>query len=316
MVHATDPMADLKPGLSRGHMAEAGALAVGAIAGGLLPGVLSGVGSDRGWLTPLAIPFFVAAALGVIYLLAVATMVVEPATQRSAATLRGSIHDVPATIRAGLRLARVDRAVLRLLLVAGVAGIVISGLELLIPVQFAELLGGEEPASAAYGVVIAVAFFASAAGAAVAPRAARLAGTSARAAFGFTVGTAAAILGLGIAGSFVLAAAAIVTSYLLFGAKSPLEAELLHHRVDAAQRSTMVSLQSFASQLFGIVGSFALPALAAVAGLAVAWSAAAALLGVAALPFLGIPDRPAPRDRVMPDSSYTPSKFVSGITRS
>jgi MFS family permease len=292
-VQATDPLIDLKPGLSRGHVAESIALAVGAIAGGVLPVLLSGVGAEDGVITPLAIPMIVAAALGGIHLLAVAALVVEPVRQRSSATLRSSARDVPATIRAGLRLARLDRTVLRLLLVAGVVGVAVSGLELLVPAQFADLLGTEERASAAYGVVVAGAFFASAAGAAIAPLAARRAGTSARAALGFMIAAAAAVLGVGIATSFVLAAAAIVASYLLLGGAGPLKAELLHHRVDAAQRSTMVSLQSLAMQLFGIVGSFALPALAAVAGLALAWSAAAILLVLAALLLLGMPDYPS-----------------------
>jgi Major Facilitator Superfamily len=307
-VHAADPMADLKPGLSRAHSAEAIALAVGAIAGGVLPVLLADVGSGGGVITPLAIPMIVAAALGAIHLLAVAALVVEPTGQQSSASLRGSMRDVPATIRAGLRLARLDRTVLRLLVVAGVVGVALAGLELLVPAQFADLLG-EQRASAVYGVVIAVAFVASAAGGVAAPRAARLAGTSARAAFGFMVATAAAILGVGIATSFLLAAVAIVASYLLLGGASPLKAELLHHRVDAAQRSTMVSLQSLASQLFGIVGSFALPALAAVAGLPLAWTAAAALLAVAALLLLGIPDRPpAPAiDQGAVDGSSSPS---------
>ncbi len=295
-VQAADPLVDLKPGLSRGQVAEALALAVGAIAGGLLPVLLSDVGTDvgtgRGVLTPLAVPLLVAAALGAIHLLAVAILVVEPAGQRPPATLRTSVRDVPATIRAGLRLAYLDRTVMRLLLVAGVVGVALSGLELLVPAQFADLLGGEEPASAAYGVVIAVAFLASAAGAAAAPPAARLARTSARAACGFMIAAAAAVLGVGLATSFLLAATAIVASYLLLGGAGPLKAELLHHRVDAAQRSTMVSLQSLAGQLFGILGSFALPALAAVAGLPLAWAAAAAVLALAALLLLGIPDRP------------------------
>ena len=291
-VQAADPLVDLKPGLSRGQVAEALALAVGAIAGGLLPVLLSDVDTGRGVLTPLAIPLLVAAVLAAIHLLAVAALVVEPPGQRSSVTLRSAVRDVPATIRSGVRLAYLDRTVVRLLLVAGVVGVALAGLELLVPAQFAELLGGEERASAAYGVIVAVAFLASAAGAAAAPAAARLLRTSARAAFGFMVGTAAAILGVGLATSFLLAAIAIVVSYLLLGGAGPLKAELLHHRVDAAQRSTMVSLQSLAMQLFGIAGSFALPALAAVAGLPIAWSAAAALLALAALLLLGIPDRP------------------------
>ena len=211
MVRASDPSADLKPGLARGHVAEALALALGSIVGGLLPGLFSRLDSGGGLLTPLAIPFVVAAVLGLINLAAVAGLIVEPPRRRPPATLRSSVRDVPSTIRAGLRLARVDRTVLRLLLVAAAGGIVITGLEVLIPVQFADLLGGSEQATAAYGIVVAVAFFASAGGSGIAPRAVGVAGTSARAGLMFTAGAAAAVLGLGLAASFVVAAAAVRT---------------------------------------------------------------------------------------------------------
>jgi len=74
-VHAVDPGADLKPGLSRAGAASAAALGAGSLAGGWLASVAPGRSGGDGRLVDLSLPFLVAAALTVAYGVAVAILV-------------------------------------------------------------------------------------------------------------------------------------------------------------------------------------------------------------------------------------------------
>lgn len=71
-VHAADPDADLKPGLSRAGAASAAALGAGALAGGWLA---SAAPAGDGRLVDLSLPFLVAAGLTVVYGAAVTVLV-------------------------------------------------------------------------------------------------------------------------------------------------------------------------------------------------------------------------------------------------
>ena len=85
--------------------------------------------------------------------------------------VRSIIGGVPGTVRDGVRLGVGDPLLRRLMVRAGLLGVVLAGIELLAPGTFAALLGGEAQASRAYGIFAAAAFGASAAG--CGPRAGR-----------------------------------------------------------------------------------------------------------------------------------------------
>lgn len=292
-VHATDPEADLKPGLSRAFAAEAVALAVGAVGGGFLPGLFARL-PDDGALTPLSVPPLIAAALGLAYLSALALLVTEPPAAAPRAGWRSTVRGVPATVREGVRLAARDRVVLRLLAMSAAVGLVMYVVEVLTPVQLAQLLGNRSDASATYGLLVTAGFLASAGGSSLAPSAARLLGSSARTAL--VAGVLAAVPLLLLAGGkpvglFVVGYVAV---YLLVAVAGPLRNELLHHRVSAEHRSTILSVQSLVLQGAGVVGGLALPRLAEAAGFAWAWIVAAVVVLLGSLFLLRLPvDLPA-----------------------
>ena len=167
--HALDPEASVRHGLARGQAAEALALGLGAVIGGLLPAICLAIWPSlaSGPIIGLSVPLLLAAAMTAANGVAVVLVVHE---QRPAwIGVRAIAGGVPSTIRDGLRLGFGDPMLRRLMVRAGLLGVVLAGIELLAPGTFAALLGGESQASGVYGIFAAAAFAANAAGSSLAP---------------------------------------------------------------------------------------------------------------------------------------------------
>ncbi|GAB3911130.1 hypothetical protein GCM10027612_88060 [Microbispora bryophytorum subsp. camponoti] len=132
------PAADLKPGLAAGNVAGSAALALGTLAGGLLP---LAVRRD-----PLAAPIWAGAGAAIVLLVAVLVLMREPSRAgrapaqvavRAAVRVAEVVRDVPVTIAAGIRLGLADRVLGRLLLLAAGAGVMLNTIELLTPGRLA-----------------------------------------------------------------------------------------------------------------------------------------------------------------------------------
>ena len=274
-VRAADPEADVRRGISRAWAVEAAALAVGAVTGGLIPTLVNGL-PPGGVLIPLSIPYLAAAALYGVSLVAVLLLMVDPPNAVRAPVGR-IVRDVPSTVAAGLRLAGGDRTIRLVLGATGAFGFALGALETVAPVQFAALLGGEERASGAYGVLVTLAFFGTSIGSAMAPRAAAGIGSGPRTAALVTALMAIALGGMATGASFLVVAALYVAFYLFAGLAGPLNNDTLHQRVGADQRATLLSVVSLAQMSGGLVSNLLVPALAAVA-FGLGWAAAAAVV--------------------------------------
>lgn len=294
-VRAIEPGASLRAGISRGWAIEALALGVAATVGGTLPGWFAWLPED-GLLVPLSVPALGAATLGLASLTAHAILMVEPRRPRGrAVSRRHVVLGVPGQIRDGARLAWADPVIRLLVARTATIGVAIITLEMLAPLQFAALLGGPERAAAAYGVLATAAWLGSGAGSAAAPALCRLIGGHGlrTAAVGTALtGAAVGLLGLAAAGvggtgkvggAVILAAAGYVLAYVLAGVPGPLAMEVLHDRVDAARRATLISVDSLALQLGVLGGSLAVPRLAEHAGFGYGWFGATMALLLAAL---------------------------------
>lgn len=311
-VHAAEGRdADLGPGLARGGMAASAALGLGVLTGGVIPFLwpngapdatagsaagltVSGATGDGG-LAGLAVPVLLAAAFELVLLLVVVFAMVEARGPRPAlgAVLRG----VPATVATGLRLAGRDHVLVRVLLVAAATGTGLAVIELLTPAWMAVLSGGAGRGVLAYALVAAVGFAADAAGSALGVPLTRRLGSPGRAA---CTGTVLAALGLaGLAGTAALdgwlgvvaAGAAYLLMFLGLGAAVAPIGRLLHDRVEASERATVLSVQSLLLQLGAAAGSVALGALAAAYGPGPAFAGSGLLLAAAALTLRGLPRR-------------------------
>mgnify|MGYP002779560153 CR=1 FL=1 len=274
-VHGTDPAADVTPGLSRAGAADGLGLSLGAVLGGVLPLL---VGDDAG---ALAVPLYVAAGTVLLSLVCVALLVVPLRTsdRSGVAAIAAGARAVPRVVRdTGVLITR--HRVLRLLLaISFLTGTVLTALELLGPLHFAELSGGLTEGSAIYGVVMAVSFAAAGVGSLLAPAARRAArGSVAWASAVLSVLAGLAVVAVAGSPGVVLAAAGFAFFYLVNGGAWPLRRQLMHEQTTSAQRSTTVSAASLALMLGGLLGNLLHPWIAEMAGYPAAFLAAAACL--------------------------------------
>lgn len=298
-VHSVDPKADLKPGLARGLAVEAAALGTGALAGGALVS-LAPLPSRGEAVVSLSVPFLVSAAISVLSTVAIARWVREPARDPRPG-LRAVFVRVPATVQAGVRLAARPGALRRMTLLSASLGVTLVGAELLSPVSFANLLGGEDAAAGPYSVLVTLAFFGSSAGSSMAPAIARLLRSSARGLGLATVLASVAALGIAAPG-FALAATAYVALYLLLGISGPLASDITHGSARAEQRATILSVQSLTLQLSGVVAALGLGRLAENYSFVAAFAVVAGVLVLGACTCVGLRE---PRLLRPLDSAFT-----------
>jgi len=283
-VHLHDDGADVTAGLARAAVVEGAGLALGAVVGGLAPALAAGHGASS---DALVLPFLLAAAIDVVYLVAVVALVVPlgPTNDTPAAVLT-----VRSIVRDTVRLAARDRVLRQLLTLAFLVGTVLSTLELIGPLRFAELTGSRTEGTAVFGVVMAASFTAAALGAALATTARRAArGSLARTSAALFAICVLAVSGIALTSALLMTGLAYAVFYLANAAAWPLRQQLMHSRVQAAQRSTSVSALSFALMIGVVAGSLLVPRLAEATSLSVAFWAAAAPLLLAGLLSLRLP---------------------------
>jgi MFS family permease len=290
--HALDPRASVRQGLARGQAAEALALGLGAVIGGFLPSICVAIWPTltSGPIIGLSVPLLVGAAMTAANGVAVVLVVRE---QRPAwVGARAIAGGIPSTIRDGLRLGLGDPMLRRLMVRAALLGVVLAGIELLAPGTFAALLGGEEQASRVYGIFAATAFAANAAGSALAPALAhRLGGARAAALASFAAGAAILLVASPV---LALVGAGYVAVYLFLGVGGPLTSELLHGRVEAAQRTTLLSVESLALQVGGVVANLSLGAIVVATSLGWGFACIAAAMFAGGALLLSRPFRQTP----------------------
>ena len=297
-VHRIDPAADVAPGLARHSAADGGSLALGAVLGGVTPGLLGGYGGNA-----LALPYWAAAVVALVFIVAVLRLLTEDRPPREGsvrAALATGIRAVPATVGGAVRLSVSDGPMRLVLLLTAAGGVALVACELLGPLRFADLAGSADDGAAVYGTALALSFGVAALGALAAPALRRLLRGSTR-------GTCAVLTLLGAAGIavlagpdlLVLAGVGFAAYYLAHGSTWPLLSTVLHSRVTAAHRATAVSAMSLAMALGGILGNLVIPGLAATGSLDAAFLAVGVVVLVAAvaclrLPAVGVDAAPEP----------------------
>jgi MFS family permease len=244
----------LTTGLARGEVAASVALAVGTLAGGVLPQV--GVLVDLPF-PALAVPVLVAAVVEVVR---AGLTVGLPESQRRRATTRQLLADVPRTVRTGVAVGVRDRVVLRLMMVAGATGVALASLELVMPGWLDVVVTDPRRAALLYAAIVTAGFLADALGGALAPRLRRWRGDAWGAAVVATLAAVLAAVALA-AGSLLpgavaigVAAVAYLGIFVGLGAAGPALGELLHGRVRGHERATVLSVQSLMLQLTGAGG--------------------------------------------------------------
>ncbi len=248
-VHATDPDAEVDGALSAGGTLLGTAIALGALGGaGLI------------WWHPvggsaLLLPVLTGAGLNVVHLIATALLIREPtggpapsseSGERPAARAVAAVRGSGLVVRDSLRMLRADRVLLSLLAVEACWSIAMIVFEMFLPIRLAELTGSERRAGALTGPLTSAAWGAFAAGAALSGLLSRRIGVARTAILARLLNGAGAVL-MGLAAGPVALAAAYLATYTLHGSNGPMHATLLHRRASAANRSTVLSMNSMAA---------------------------------------------------------------------
>ncbi|MFY1694394.1 MULTISPECIES: MFS transporter [unclassified Solwaraspora] len=292
---AADPDARYEDGLGHGGVVAGLTIAAGALTSGVLVAI-----GPVGPVSALTGPVVVAGALQVVGLLGLAMLLVEVRPAAGASTLGASVRQVPAVVLGALRLLRRSRILLALIAVELFWGFGMISFETLMPVRLAEVAGDADRAAALLGPVGAVAWLASAGGAALVPALSRRLGAPVTAA-AFRILQGATVVAMALLAGPVGVIAAYLACYAVHGASNPVHLGLLHRQVDGPHRTSVVSLNSMVAQPAGALGGVVLLGVAGAASVSLAMLVGAAVLAAAA-PLYLVARRPRP----VPDPGARP----------
>jgi predicted MFS family arabinose efflux permease len=160
-------------------------------------------------------------------------------------------------------------------------GFAIIAFETLFPIRLGEVLGSTTDAAALMGPASSGAWFAAAAGAALITLVSRRIGV-ARAAMAMRILQGLTIVAMGLLAGAVGLIIAYLACYFTHGASNPMHMTLLHREVDAAHRTTVISLNSMVFHPAASVGAIVLTTIAAGTSLSTAMVVAGIACAVAA----------------------------------
>ncbi len=266
-------------GLSGASAVTGLALGVGSL---MSAGLIAWLPTDRS--VSFAVPYWAAAALAVVQVVAVVVLMDEtrPAEPER---LLASVRRTPATIAEGVGLLMHSRVLAALVAVEIFWGFGTSGFEIFMPVRLSDLLDDRGEAATVLGPVSAVAWVLAALGATAAPWLARRWGIV-RVCVTMRLVQGATVMGMGLAFGPVGLVVAYLATYAVHSASNALYETLLHEQVDSGHRATVLSLASMASHPAGSVAAITLGALAADHGSGAALVVAGVVLALAAPLFL------------------------------
>ena len=292
-LQAADPQVDLQPALAKAGTFTLLALGLGTLVGSALPQLVSGLPPEgTAVLTPLSVPILVSVLLKGALVVYVALAVHEERPSGSNATWTAGLRATPQVVREALDLTRKSEVLPLLLGTTLAAGLALSAVETFWQPQMALLLGGASSSTIFFGVVMTGSFLAGMGGNILATPLSRWLG-----------GRYALVAALvrGLQGLF-LALLALQTAvpgfalcfwlvYLNMGALDSPHRTLLNAAIPAARRSAMLSVESLAGYLGGMIGNVALGYVAQQASISAAWIVAAAGLMVSLLLYVRLDRR-------------------------
>ena len=260
-LQSIEPAIDLHPRFARSGAVALFALGAGTVLGGFLGSRFSSLPADgAAVLSPMSVPVLVSIGLWALLFFLTRVLVresVSPANKQQG-WLR-SVAGVPALVKDAAAMMAGNRSLVRLLAVAGVSGLVLSGIELLWQPHFRPLLGEASSLGFHLGWIMAGSFLAGMAGNLLSPWLSRLF----RGRHGWSCAVQHALRGLFL----VLLALqtgpvpAVLLFWMVYGGQGAIGTThrlLLNEQIPAERRSAMLSIESFVAYLGGFVASLGL----------------------------------------------------------
>lgn len=271
-VQTADPEVDLQPDLARAGTFSLLALGSATLLGSFIPQLFPTLPADgTAVLTPLALPVLLATLFHLITLLATLLLLKE---ERRATTgsWRQHLGQTWSTLQTAFAQSWRNPIILRLLAVTAASGLAIISLETLWQPYFAGLLGGAETPTLFFGVVMGGNFIVGMVGNLLATPLSRLLNRR----YGLVCAIFQGVRGLtliALAWQTRTSPAAVIfwLVYLNMGIINSPHSALLNREIPAAQRSSMLSIESLAGYLGCIVGSIGLSFVAEQVSISAAW---------------------------------------------
>ena len=299
-LQAFDPEIELQPLLARGGIITLTALGIGAMAGSALPRLFAQLPADgTAVLTPLAVPILFSLLIKLVLVVFVALMVQEERPSESRDSWRKGFQEVPAIVKDAVSLSRQNPTILLLLGASLAGGLALVGIETFWQPRFALLQGGRTENTLLFGLAMAGSFFAGVVGNIIAtPLSQKLGKRYAL----------VAALSRGLQGLFLIVLAVqtavplfIVIFWLVYlnmGVLGSPHDTLINKEIPSERRSAMLSVQSLANYVGGVIGAIGLGYLAEQTSVSSAWIVAGLLLVVSLLLYVQIDRRQRKQKRI------------------
>ncbi len=288
-----DPDADIETGLGAGGAVLGGSIAAGFLLSSALVALDPWPGVD-----PLVGPLLVSIGLRGVELVAISRLMAEVRRPAGLPALTRTAREVPGVVREALAVVRRSRAIMALVAVELFWGFGMVTWETLLPPHLEDVTGSAARAAALLGPTGAAAWGASAVAAALVPAVARRFGSAPTAAV-LRIGQGITVAGMALAAGPVGVVAGYLATYAIHGAANPVHQAMLHREVDAAHRTTVLSVNSMSGMPAAAAGAIMLGAMADATTLPLAMLAGAVVLTLAAPLYLVA--RSASRTNAGPD---------------
>lgn len=278
---------DVASGLSGSAGVIGGSIAVGSLAAGALI-----AWAPVGETTKLSLPFWIAAALTLVQILAITLFMHEDRSARVAGVL-ASMKETPKVIGAAFGLVKHSRTLRALVCVELFWGFGMIAFESLMPVRLSEVLGDRDASAAVMGPIAATAWGISGVAALAVPLLLRR-WSMRSVSFTLRIVQGLTVICMGLAAGPIGLVVAYFATYGVHIVAGAIYETLLHEQVGPEQRATVLSLSSMAMHPAGSLGSIVLGAIATGVSTRVAIVVGGVALALAAPLFLV---RPAPELR-------------------
>ena len=282
-VHTTTSPAEQSSVVARGLSGYATIVGIGIAAGAIVSAGLV-AWAPLGRADALALPYWVAIGLTLLQIAAALVLMDEPG-RAGRGSLGASIWATPRTIVTGAQLVTRSRVLAALMAVMLLWGFGIIAFESMTPIRLADLLGDREAAASLMGPATAAAWGVSALGAALVPMMLRRWSMVAVSVV-LRIVQGATVVAMGLSGGPVGVVIGLLATYAVHSAAGAIYETLLHERVGAEHRATVLSLSSMAMHPGASVGLVVLGAVATDASPGIAMIVGGMVLALAAPLFL------------------------------
>jgi MFS family permease len=293
-LQAADPDIDLQPALAGVETIAMLALGLGTLIGSALPRVFVNLPPDGTAIwTPLATPIGASLVVYGVLLASIALLIQETRPISTEAGRQSGFKAVPTMVKSAFDLSRKNGRFVLLMVASLAGGFTLIGLESFWQPFFATLPGTQtadgSPQSLLFGIILAGYFLVGMAGNLLSGPLSRkldrrygLVGALSRLLQG------GFLLLLAYATALIPAAAFYWLVFLMVGVGASPHATLVNAEIPAAQRSTMLSVQSLAFYAGGFLGGALLGWVAESWSIGMAWTIAAGVIALSAVVYLGL----------------------------